>query len=83
MHLPRRELLANSLGCKGGGKRHLFATLSVFPVLVPYGAEPSLFSGHPLVLLEGLANCASGNLGVFVVPVYFINSCKSVVEKHT
>jgi hypothetical protein len=38
-------------------------------MLVLKDGEPSLFSGQPLVLLERLANCASSNLGVFVVPV--------------
>jgi hypothetical protein len=42
-------------------------------MLVPQGSEPSLFGDHPLVLLERLANCASSNLGVLVVPVVFYN----------
>jgi hypothetical protein len=38
-------------------------------MLVPQGSKPSLLGGHPLILLERLANCASSDLSVFVVPV--------------
>jgi hypothetical protein len=41
-------------------------------MLVPQGSKPSLFGGHPLILLERLANCASSDLSVFVVPVIFV-----------
>jgi hypothetical protein len=56
----------------GGEKRHLFTTLPIFPMLVPQGSKPSLFGGRPLILLERLANCASSDLSVFVVPVVFV-----------
>lgn len=57
---------------EGKIKRHLFATLPIFPMLIPQSSEPSLFSDHPLVFLERLTNCASSNLCVFIVPVNFV-----------
>jgi hypothetical protein len=66
-------------GCNGREKkRYLFATFSAFPMLVPHGGEPSLFSDDPLVLLERLANCTSSNLGVFVIPDFIQQSMPAV-----
>ena len=75
MYLKRRFFVsAGSLNSNWRGKqrRHLFATLPIFPMLIPQSSEPSLFSEHPLVLLERLTNCASSDLGVLVVPVIFL-----------
>ena len=56
----------------GEEKPHLFTTFPIFPMLVPQGSKPSLFGGHPLILLERLANSASSDLSVFVVSVVFV-----------
>ena len=75
MYLKRQFLVsASSLNSNWRGKLHLFATLPIFPMLIPQSSEPSLFSDHPLVLLERLTNCARSDLGVFVVPVIFVQS---------
>jgi len=50
-------------------------------MLVPQGGETPLFGDHPLILLERLADCASRDLGVFVVSVFcFYSEYFSMVE---
>jgi hypothetical protein len=63
-------------------EKYLIATLSIFPMLVPQGSKPSPFGDHPLVLLERLANCASSNLGVLVVPVFFFYNQNTATDQY-
>jgi hypothetical protein len=50
-------------------------------MLVPQGSVPSLLGDHPLVLFERLANSASSDLGIFVIPVFFFYDQKTTTNQ--